>query len=316
MRFSQGWTIGERVGRALAKPKGYAGRAAAAVLVVTALAALASIGYTGLNAASAAYGYGYQYEHANLIVIKHVIGDGATASSFHMSTHGTNASPADGFPGAESPGTNVTLDPGSYNVTETGPSGYTPSFSADCSGTIANSETKTCTVTNHVDCSAATLLAGTKTLARSGIDNDVAGLAEAFRATADASGTANVVCVYLDPTNAATHLVAGIYDNSGGHPGSLLVQGTNLGPLINGAVNTVIVPSVPLAAGTRYWITVLSPFGFGTLRFRDHCCGYQSQTPTNRSENSKQLTLTSLPAVWSTGLVWPKDGPLLGWSGG
>ena len=42
----------------------------------------------------------------------------------------------------------MTLDAGAYNVTESGPSGYTASFSADCSGTIANGETKTCTVTN------------------------------------------------------------------------------------------------------------------------------------------------------------------------
>ena len=33
-------------------------------------------------------------------------------------------------------------------VSETGPSGYTASYSADCSGTIAIGQTKTCTVTN------------------------------------------------------------------------------------------------------------------------------------------------------------------------
>ena len=51
-------------------------------------------------------------------------------------------------PGAESPGTRSTLDAGSYTVTETGPSGYAASFSADCSGSIAIGQTKTCTVTN------------------------------------------------------------------------------------------------------------------------------------------------------------------------
>ena len=86
-----------------------------------------------------------------LIVIKHVINDNggkAVASDFKMSTHGANASPADGFNGQESPGTTVTLDAGSYNVTETGPSGYTASFSYYCAGSIANGQTKTCTVTN------------------------------------------------------------------------------------------------------------------------------------------------------------------------
>jgi prealbumin domain-containing protein len=87
---------------------------------------------------------------AQLIVIKHVINDNggsATAANFTLDSGGANDTP-DNFAGAESPGTTVTLDAGSYNVTETGPSGYAASFSADCSGTIANGQTKTCTVTN------------------------------------------------------------------------------------------------------------------------------------------------------------------------
>ena len=42
----------------------------------------------------------------------------------------------------------MTLDAGSYDVTETGPSGYTASLLGRLSGTIAIGETKTCTVTN------------------------------------------------------------------------------------------------------------------------------------------------------------------------
>ena len=38
------------------------------------------------------------------------------------------------FPGAESPGTTVSLDAGAYSVSETGPAGYSASSSAD-SGT-------------------------------------------------------------------------------------------------------------------------------------------------------------------------------------
>jgi hypothetical protein len=85
-----------------------------------------------------------------LIVIKHVINDngGTTvASSFTISVAGSSPSPAS-FPGAESPGTTVNLNAGAYSVSETGPSGYSSSFSADCSGSIAAGETKTCTVTN------------------------------------------------------------------------------------------------------------------------------------------------------------------------
>ena len=86
-----------------------------------------------------------------LIVIKHVINDSggtASASDFTMTVDDPGTNPAD-FPGAESPGTNVTVDPGSYSVGETGPSGYAASYSADCAGSIAIGETKTCTVTNN-----------------------------------------------------------------------------------------------------------------------------------------------------------------------
>jgi hypothetical protein len=88
---------------------------------------------------------------ANLIVIKEVINDdGGTASAgdFTISVDDDGTNPAD-FPGAGAPGTTVQVDPGPYTVTETGPSGYTPTLSPDCVGTIAAGETKTCTITNN-----------------------------------------------------------------------------------------------------------------------------------------------------------------------
>jgi hypothetical protein len=71
------------------------------------------------------------------------------AANFTIDVTGVNVSDAL-FPGEESPGTTITLDAGAYEVTETLPASYnyTKSFSADCSGTIANGQTKTCTVTN------------------------------------------------------------------------------------------------------------------------------------------------------------------------
>jgi hypothetical protein len=84
-------------------------------------------------------------------VIKHVDnsnGGSKTAADFTMSVSGTSASPAS-FPGAEAPGTEVALDAGTYSVSESGPTtSYASSFSADCSGSIAVGQTKTCTVTN------------------------------------------------------------------------------------------------------------------------------------------------------------------------
>ncbi|HET7113714.1 MAG TPA: hypothetical protein VFI57_08725, partial [Pyrinomonadaceae bacterium] len=119
---------------------------------------------------------------AKLIVIKHVINDNggtATAANFTLDSGGAGDSP-DNFAGAESPGTEVTLDAGTYNVTESGPSGYTASFSTDCSGSIANGETKTCTVTNDDQ-------AG-KLIVIKHVINDNGGTATAANFTLDSGG--------------------------------------------------------------------------------------------------------------------------------
>src|SRR5436309_13115941 len=129
----------------------------AAGLVVTALVALGAVGYAGVKTLSGyTYGYGYDYQYqygeSHIIVIKHVVNDnggGADASQFTMTINGVTATGGNSFPGAESPGTNKEVTTGSYNVTETGPSGYSASFSAGCTGAIAPGQTKTCTITNH-----------------------------------------------------------------------------------------------------------------------------------------------------------------------
>src|SRR5206468_12211193 len=85
-----------------------------------------------------------------LIVKKHVVagsGGTKTASDFTLNVTGTNVLPSASFSGSES-GTTVTLNAGSYTVDENAVSGYVKTFGADCSGTIANGETKTCTITN------------------------------------------------------------------------------------------------------------------------------------------------------------------------
>jgi len=132
-----------------------------ALLVAQAVAALAFIG-TGIpGALSYDYGYGYGYgggggggPSATLTVIKHVINDSggtAVAGDFTISIQGVTAQTGSGeFPGEESPGTTVTVDTGNYNVAETnGPSGYTVTYSSDCSGVLADGDSKTCTITNN-----------------------------------------------------------------------------------------------------------------------------------------------------------------------
>ncbi len=90
---------------------------------------------------------------ATLTVIKHVVNDNggtALASAFTMTINGVTAQGGNSFPGAEAPGVTKTLtSAGAYNVSESSLPGYTQtSASADCSGTIALGESKTCTITN------------------------------------------------------------------------------------------------------------------------------------------------------------------------
>ena len=127
--------------------------------MVLGFVALLTLGWSGLyNVALGVYGYGYgygygyQYDTAHLIVIKHVVNDnggGADASQFTMTINGVTATGGNSFSGEESPGTNKEVTPGSYTVTETGPSGYDETTTGACSGTIAAGETKTCTITNN-----------------------------------------------------------------------------------------------------------------------------------------------------------------------
>lgn len=86
---------------------------------------------------------------ATLTVIKHVVNDNGglkEALDFLMSVLGGNVSNSS-FVGSED-GTVVTLDAGEYDVDEIEQTGYAKTLGADCSGTIAAGEEKTCTVTN------------------------------------------------------------------------------------------------------------------------------------------------------------------------
>ncbi|MGM0439160.1 MAG: hypothetical protein ACQEP3_01845 [Patescibacteria group bacterium] len=86
---------------------------------------------------------------ATLTVVKEVINDdGGTkvASDFTINVDGTNVSPSS-FSGSEN-GVDVTLDAGSYEVTENNLPGYSTSKSDNCSGTIEADETKVCTISN------------------------------------------------------------------------------------------------------------------------------------------------------------------------
>jgi Ca2+-binding RTX toxin-like protein len=149
------------------------------------------------------------------------------------------------------------------------------------------------------------VLVGETTLQR-GIDQNVAGLAEAFSFVAAQTGTATEIQFYDDASSTASKVVVGLYaDNGSGSPGSLLAQATRTA-LAGGAWNTVQISGAGLTAHVRYWLALLTPAGSGTLRFRDNCCGFKGSAP---SQNSAQSKLSQLPVTWAKGKVWPTDGP-------
>ena len=84
-----------------------------------------------------------------LIVTKQVINEGggeAEPSDFTITVDGNNPTPSS-FDGSSS-GTSVTLNPGSYSVSENSLPEYTSSKSGDCAGSLSAGETKQCTLTN------------------------------------------------------------------------------------------------------------------------------------------------------------------------
>jgi hypothetical protein len=121
-----------------------------------------------------------------------------------------------------------------------------------------------------------------------------AGQAEAFQATAKASGNLKSLVLYLDASSTVSQLVAGLYADAGGHPGTLLGQGSST-PVVKGAWNPISLPSTNVVAGTPYWIAILGT-GSGTLAFRASSGGCNAETDS-------QSALTSLPSNWSTGAV-------------
>ena len=92
---------------------------------------------------------GFGVADPQLTVIKVVVNDnGGTANAGDFTMNMTATSPSSASFAGSADGTTITLDAGSYSVAEIGPAGYAESQSADCSGTIAGGESKTCTITN------------------------------------------------------------------------------------------------------------------------------------------------------------------------
>ena len=85
-----------------------------------------------------------------LIVTKKVMNNGIgtkNPSDFNIAVSGNSPSPSS-FAGKQG-GTTVLLSAGQYKVTESGPAGYTSSFSSDCAGRIDSDQMRICNITNE-----------------------------------------------------------------------------------------------------------------------------------------------------------------------
>jgi len=170
----------------------------------------------------------------------------------------------------------------------------------------AGNRTTSAAATVDVENSAApptNILFGTQTIGPTA-DQNVAGLAEAFRTISTTAGTVRMLRVYVATGSAATAVTVGLYTDNAGHPGTLLTQGTLNTPAAN-AWNDLPVPAASAPAGT-YWVALLSPAGQGVVKFRDVAGG-------GAAETSSVGTLGTLPATWSTGARYT-DGQLSGYA--
>jgi len=112
--------------------------------------------------------------------------------------------------------------------------------------------------------------------------------------------------VYVASPAQATKIVAGVYSDANGAPRSLLTSGSLASPKAN-AWADVPVSAAAVRAGATYWIAILSRGG--TLNFRDRRAG-----PCT-SQNSAQLSATSLSGTWAPGPKWSTC-PISAYAGG
>lgn len=126
-------------------------------------------------------------------------------------------------------------------------------------------------------------------------DRNASGLAEAFPFYDQTDGTATSISVYVDAHNGATSLIAGLYSNNNGTPGTLIGHGSLAAPTA-GAWNVVSLGSTSVASGGTYWVAVLGKGG--ALYFRDRSNGPCA------SRTSSSSSLTALPSTWRGARQW------------
>ena len=118
-----------------------------------------------------------------------------------------------------------------------------------------------------------------------------AGRPESFRFTDRRPGSVSSIHVFIDSRNRAKSLVAGLYSNAHGHPGSLLTAGVLKHPKA-GAWNSVRVAPAAVRSRHMYWLAVLGRGG--RLYFR---VGKNGRCAAQKARKTRMHSLRS----WWTG---------------
>ena len=127
-------------------------------------------------------------------------------------------------------------------------------------------------------------------------DGSALGTVEANQFIATASGSVNLLSIYLDSSNRATSIGLALYSDVSGVPGALLAQGSR-SSVLNGAWNSVSIPSTVLTAGTRYWIARLARAGGNLVTRIDPTAADPDRTDTRFT--------TTFPPTFSPAGSWP-----------
>jgi hypothetical protein len=127
------------------------------------------------------------------------------------------------------------------------------------------------------------------------VDEDIAGMADAFPFTAHGTGEAQRISIYLDSQNQAKQLLVGLYSSNQGQPAARIASGSLASPK-GGAWNAIPISTTSVISGRTYWITLLGKGG--AVYFRDRSYG------PCQSETSGRDGMTSLPSAWTVGTKW------------
>ena len=136
-----------------------------------------------------------------------------------------------------------------------------------------------------------TVLLGRKSV-RHGVRRAGAGRVEAFRFVERLTGWGEAISVYVPAHSAAKNLLAGVYSDRSGSPGSLLASGSTRVPA-GGGWATAAIRRTALVKDSGYWIAVLGKGGALDTG--------SSHSVSCRSVTLSEAGLPSMPRSWAWG---------------